>query len=107
MGTRNLSAELAERADVIRAPEDVRLTTAEVAFATGVAPATLRKWASERPPGALLPALKRGRGRTSLYRPSDVRQYLGITEVPDKGRTIKPIPPAQRSGLPTATQSPK
>lgn len=66
----------AQRADLLRSPDEVPLTTEEAAEAVGVAPATLRKWSSQRAAGKLLPALKRG-GR-NLYRPGDVRAWLGL-----------------------------
>ena len=64
------------RAEIIEAPDTVRLTAAEVSTATGVARSTLRKWACLKPHGALLPITKRA-GR-NLYRPSDLRRWLGV-----------------------------
>ena len=58
------------------ATDVVRLTTVEVSTATGVAQATLRKWACRRGEGSLLPVAKRA--NRNLYRPSDVRRWLGV-----------------------------
>lgn len=78
MGPKSKSEDLAARAKLLQAPDVVRLSTEEVALATGLAPATLWRWACVRPQGALLPCIKRG-GR-NLYRPADVRRWLGIDE---------------------------
>ena len=62
------------RAELLAAPDIVLLNTTETATATGLAEATLRKWACYQTKGRLVPALKRG-GR-NLYRPSDIRRWL-------------------------------
>ncbi len=70
---------ISDRTQILMAPDVVRLTTAEVSAATGVAPATLRKWACQKTNGTLLPAVKRA-GR-NLYRPSDIRAWLGVHQL--------------------------
>lgn len=67
---------LQDRAALLRAPSELRLTTDEVAMATGLSPTTLRTWASKKTQGKLLPTLKRA-GR-NLYAPDDVRAWLEI-----------------------------
>lgn len=64
------------RAEIIEAPDTVRLTAIEVSTATGIACSTLRKWACLKPNGALLPVTKRA--NRNLYRPSDLRRWLGV-----------------------------
>lgn len=63
------------RAAILDAPDQVPLTTEQVAEATGLSEWTLRKWASKRQADRLLPSLKRA-GR-NLYRPADVRRWMG------------------------------
>jgi uncharacterized protein (DUF1800 family) len=63
-------------AELLALPDTVLLTTAEVAAVTRVAEGTLRKWSARRNPEDLLPFTKRG-GK-NLYRPSDVRTWLGL-----------------------------
>ena len=76
---------LQERAALLTAPDVVPLTTEQVAQATGIAPATLRKWACRGGSENLLPYAKRA-GR-NLYRASDVRAWLGglVVESPPFG----------------------
>jgi hypothetical protein len=73
------SSAVSDRAELITAPDVVLLNTTETATATGFAEATLRKWACYKTRGALLPTVKRG-GR-NLYRPSDIRAWLGVDPV--------------------------
>jgi hypothetical protein len=65
-----------ERREILELSDSVPLTSAEVALATGLSSSTLRKWACMRREGDLLPYAKRG-GR-NLYKPSDVRAWLGL-----------------------------
>ena len=76
---------IADRTEILTASDVVRLTTAEVSTATGLAPATLRKWACLNTEGTLQPVGKRA--NRNLYRPSDVRRWLGVDEAtsPDDG----------------------
>ena len=67
---------IADRTEILSADDVIRLTTAEVSAATGLAPATLRKWACLKTDGTLQPAGKRA--NRNLYRPSDVRRWMGV-----------------------------
>jgi hypothetical protein len=69
---------ISDRTEILMACDVIRLTTVEVSAATGVAPATLRKWACLKTAGTLQPAGKRA--NRNLYRPSDVRRWLGVDE---------------------------
>ena len=69
-------SQIQHRIALLRAPDDLPLTTEEAGEAAGFAPATLRKWASDGDAGKLLPAAKRG-GR-NLYRAADIRRWLGL-----------------------------
>lgn len=69
---------ISDRTKILMASDVIRLTTVEVSAATGVAPATLRKWACLKTHGTLQPAGKRA--NRNLYRPSDVRRWLGVDE---------------------------
>ena len=69
---------IADRTEILTASDVVRLTTAEVSTATGLAPATLRKWACLKTEGTLQPAGKRA--SRNLYRPSDVRRWMGVDD---------------------------
>ena len=77
-------SSLVTRAEILSAPDVVPLTTAEVAKATGLAIGTLWRWACENRPSALLPYAKRA-GR-NLYRPSDVRRWLGTEPAEESAR---------------------
>ena len=61
---------------ILSFPDTVPLTIQEVAAVTRLSPSTLRKWSSWRRPGDLVPFAKRG-GKL-LFRPSDVRRWLGL-----------------------------
>lgn len=61
---------------MLELPDSVPLTTAEVAAVTTLAPSTLHKWSCWGRERDLLPHVKRA-GR-NLYRPSDVRRWLGM-----------------------------
>lgn len=63
---------------LLELPDTILLTTKEVSRLTRVAESTLRKWSCWRREGDLIPFVKRG-GK-NLYRPGDVRQWLGLTD---------------------------
>jgi len=67
---------ISDRTEILMASDVIRLTTEEVSAAIGVTPATLRKWSCSKADGTLQPVGKRA-GR-NLYRPSDVRRWLGV-----------------------------
>ena len=72
------NAEAYEAHQLLTLPDTVPLTTRDVASVAPVTESTLRKWASWGRDGDLLPYIKRG-GK-NLYRPSDVRRWLGMEE---------------------------